>query len=278
MKIGLINADVRAKIDYLWWAATKTFASDKICPACGSASVQLVYRKYLVTSLHECQVCHIRFRTPKESAGRADKLYIQEAYKQGFTTDLPDSAQLADLLKSGFAGTEKHFGPYIAVLQSLLPKEAKILDFGSSWGYGSWQLKQAGFEVYSYEIGEQRAAYAREHLGCNMVTDLSTLCGKIDCLFSSHVIEHLPDPAILLSEAQKLLVPGGYFVCYCPNGNPQRTDKGYHKAWGKVHPLLITPGFMKWAAETHKLTLCEMRAGENMLGGELLTIARKAPQ
>ena len=277
-RMGLTTTDAMRKLDYLWWAATKTFDSDTICPACGSGSVHLILRKYLVTCLYECNVCHIRFRTPKETAGRADKLYTKESYRQGFTTDLPTTAQLAELLKNNFAGTEKNFDSYIEVLRSILPKGARILDFGSSWGYGSWQLKRAGFEVYSYEVGRQRAVYAKEHLDCNMVEDLTTLHGAIDCLFSSHVIEHLPDPAILLGEAQKLLVPGGYFVCYCPNGNPMRTDKGYHHAWGKVHPLLITPEFMNWAAGKHNLTLCEMRAGENLLGGELLTIARKDPQ
>lgn len=271
--------DIKGKLGFLWWAATKVLGADTVCPACGSDKVQFVYRKYFVTSLHECQSCHIRFRVPKESSERAERLYTKEAYTQGFTTDLPSPTELATLLKGNFAGNEKHFGPYIAILKTILPSGAKILDFGSSWGYGSWQITQAGFDVYSYEIGELRARYAEDHLDCKMVTDLSTLYGTIDCVFSSHVIEHLPDPGILLNEAQKLLVPGGYLVCFCPNGDPAReSQKYYHKVWGKVHPLLITSGFMTWAIEKNHLSLCEMRAGENLLGGELLTIARKAPQ
>jgi 2-polyprenyl-3-methyl-5-hydroxy-6-metoxy-1,4-benzoquinol methylase len=277
--MSLAIADIKGKLDYLWWATTNMLADDTICPACSSNNAQFVHRKYVVTSLYECQNCHIRFRVPKETARRAKKLYTKEVYSQGFTTDLPSPTELAALLESNFAGNEKHFGPYITVLKSILPSGAKVLDFGSSWGYGSWQIKQAGFDVYSYEVGEQRARYAEEHLDCKMVTDLSTIYGTIDCVFSSHVIEHLPDPGILLREAQKLLVPDGYFVCFCPNGNPAlETEQYYHYIWGKVHPLLITPGFMTWAIEKSRLSLCEMRAGKNLMGGELLTIARKARQ
>lgn len=277
--MGSATADIKGKLNYLWWAATKALTADTICPACGSNNAQFVRRKYLVTSLHECQNCHIRFRVPKETAGRAEKLYNKETYRQGSATDLPNPAELAELLKCNFAGTERHFGRHIAILKSTLPDGAKILDFGCSWGYGSWQMKQAGFDVYSYEVGEDRASYAKEQLGCKMVEDLSALYGTLDCLFSSHVIEHLPDPGILLSEAQKLLATGGYFVCFCPNGNPDLQSRDYyHKVWGKVHPLFITPAFMAWALEKNHMTRCEMRAGEDMLGGELLTIARKALQ
>jgi 2-polyprenyl-3-methyl-5-hydroxy-6-metoxy-1,4-benzoquinol methylase len=277
--MGLAIADIQGKASYLWWAATKMLTADTTCPACQSDNVRFVHRKYLVTSLHECQCCHIRFRVPKETSGRAKKLYTKETYTQGFTTDLPSPTELNALIQTNFAGTEKNFDGYIAVLKSVLSDGARILDFGSSWGYGSWQMQRAGFDVYSYEVGEQRAAYAKEHLGCKTVTDLSTLYGTIDCLFSSHVIEHLPNPGILLDEAQKLLVPGGYFICYCPNGNPAlENEKSYHNVWGKVHPLFLTPGFMAWAVEKNKLSLCEIRAGENLRGGELLTIAQKTLQ
>ena len=140
-------------------------------------------------------------------------------------------------------------------------------------------MSQAGFVVKSYEVGQQRAQYAATYLGCTMVENLRSLDGTIDCFFSAHVIEHLPDPNIVFVEAAKLLAPGGYFVCYCPNGNPdrERIDASYHKIWGKVHPLLITPNFMRWACERHGFVLLESTR-EDLIKDDLLTVARKAAE
>ncbi len=273
--MSIETGELKAKVHYFGWAAARIIGADTTCPACGRRSTQLVRRKYLVTALYECPNCHIRFRVPKESNERADDLYNKETYRQGFTTTLPSQAALDDLLRIKFAGTEKDFAPYIKVIKSYLPSGARILDFGCSWGYGSWQIRQAGFEVSCYEIGEMRARYAKERLGCTMVDDLRTLDGTVDCLFSSHVIEHLPDPGILMAEARKLLAPGGYFISFCPNGNPERRDRNYHRYWNKVHPLLITPEFMRWAIRKNGLTECEIAAGDNMVGPELLAVARK---
>lgn len=265
------------KLDYLWWAAAQASRADTACPGCGSETTTLVRRKYVVTSLYECKVCKLRFRVPKESQKKADKLYRKEAYRQSFTTAVPNPTELAHMLDTNFRETEKDYSPYIEILRSTgLRHGARILDFGCSWGYGSWQMARAGFSVASLEIGEERARYAREQLGCEMVADLRALDGTIEAFFSAHVIEHLPDPKILFREAARLLVPGGFFVCFCPNGNParQETERYYHQSWGKVHPLLITPGFMEWACREHDFQIQEMRAGKDMLGPELLVVAR----
>lgn len=266
------------RMEYFWWAATHFLGADTDCPGCGGRSTRLIRRKYLVTALFECPSCHLRFRVPKETAHGSQEFYAQETYQQGFTTSLPSREELTRLLESRFAGMEKDFGSYIEVLQSLLPRGATVLDFGSSWGYGSWQIEQAGFTVFSYEIGRDRARYAKEHLGCRIVEDLRTIDGTIDCFFSASVIEHVADPNLLFLEAARVLKPDGYFVCFCPNGSPERErlDANYHKLWGKVHLIYITPQFMRWACARHGFELCDIPfPGRTNLSYELVTIARK---
>jgi 2-polyprenyl-3-methyl-5-hydroxy-6-metoxy-1,4-benzoquinol methylase len=220
------------------------------------------------------------------------RFYAEEVYEQGFTTRLPSRDELSEMLATHFAGTEKDFTARIDVIRSAgLAPGARILDFGGSWGYGSWQLRQAGFQALTYEIGQDRARYAREHLSCTMVEDLRSLDGTIDCFFSSHVIEHLPDPSILLDEASRLLRPGGIFVCYCPNGaaDYERAEtRTYHLQWGMVHPLMVTPSFMKKELQERGFVSCNVfstpieakavGAGHDgrLDGAELLTVARRA--
>jgi 2-polyprenyl-3-methyl-5-hydroxy-6-metoxy-1,4-benzoquinol methylase len=251
---------------------------------------RLVRRKYLVTALRECPRCGLRFRTPKDDPKSTEDFYREEVYKQGFTTDLPSDEELKAMLSTRFAGTEKDFSSRIDVLVAAgLPKGARILDFGSSWGYGSWQMREAGFEVFSYEVGRDRAMYAETKLGCTMVSDLRPLDGTIDCFFSAHVIEHLPNPHLMFEEAARLRRPGGMFVCFCPNGATQRQQRdpaGYHANWNKVHPLMLTPAFMLKAAEAHGFEqraafstpvsaeeIREMK-GNGLDGDDLLLIAR----
>jgi predicted SAM-dependent methyltransferase len=182
--------------------------------------------------------------------------FYQKSYSQGFTTDCPSDEALAALCSTNFAGCEKNFGDYVGVLDAIgLNSGDSILDFGASWGYGSWQLKCAGFEVFSYEISRPRAEYARTKLHCNTLDSVKQLPQRVRCMFSSHVIEHLPNPNIIWEIANEVLTPDGVILCFCPNGDPGRESrigaKQYHRTWGKVHPLLISPRFLRNASKRH---------------------------
>ena len=288
-------AKMTSRFEYFLWALKRSFqssAGENACPACGGSQSKIVQRKYGVTALRQCKVCSLRFRTPKDDPGSAETFYVEEVYKQGFTTDLPSQPELEAMLASRFAGTEKDFAYRIDVLRAAgLEPGARILDFGCSWGYGSWQMRQTGFDVFSYEIGRERARYAKEMLQCTMVDDLQTLDGTVDCFFSSHVIEHLPNPRIMFDAAERALRPGGLFVCFAPNGADEREKKdfaAYHQNWGKVHPLMLTPEFMLGEAGRRGFTHCNVYSSPvnlrdiqahrdgNLEGDELLMNGRQA--
>jgi len=173
-----------------------------------------------------------------------DSQFYEDEYFEGFTTDLPDSPGLAHLLETSFAGTEKDYAKYVSVLQAAgVPGGSTIYDFGASWGYGSWQLRHAGYNVYSYEIAPTRAAYAAARLGCHMLREPLGLPEPVDCFFSAHVLEHLADPSSLWRTARAALKAGGTLVLFMPNGEPARetvNPQAYHQIWGKVHPLLLS--------------------------------------
>ena len=238
------------RLQYLWWAGRKRFSGkcDVLCPACGCAETRRVGTKYVVTSLRECPVCLLRFRWPKEDQ-ESNHEYYQKEYSEGFTTTCPSDAELEAFIQKGFRGTDRDFSRYIGVMSAagLVPGQS-VLDFGSSWGYGSWQFQHAGFDVWSYEIGRERAAYAEKKLGCRMVESLDQWPARVDCVVSAHVIEHLPDPRLIWEVADAVLNDAGVLVCFCPNGNPSlessRGTSYYGDLWGKHHPMVITPEFM----------------------------------
>lgn len=275
------------KASYFLWALRYIKTKDFVCPSCGNANTTVIRRKALVTSLRECSACGLRFRVPKGNPEAAIRFY-QTRYKQDFTTTCPSAKELEKLLETHFHGSPKDYSNYIQVLEAVgLRPGDTILDFGCSWGYGSWQLQKIGFQVYSYEVSKPRATYAATRLGCNMVDDTSQL-PTVKCFFSAHVIEHLPNPNIMWTVANQVLNPGGITVCFTPNGEPHLEHdaaRQYHQLWGNVHPLLLTSralqemshryGFVPYVFSSpysvEKLGLLEQEKTLN--GSELLLVA-----
>jgi 2-polyprenyl-3-methyl-5-hydroxy-6-metoxy-1,4-benzoquinol methylase len=275
------------KAGYIAWAARHALNADRHCPACGSQQVQLIKRKALVTALYCCKNCRLMFRVPKDDPATSREFY-QRQYQQGFTTDCPDPATLQSLKSCRFRGSAQDYRSYIEVLQAAgVYAGSLIYDFGASWGYGSWQLMQAGYRVYAYEISAPRARYAAEQLGCRMLPQDDAWPEKVDCFFSAHVIEHLPNPRRLWQLAAGALKPAGTLVLFMPNGEPAREQipgSNYHRAWGKVHPLLLHAEALHVMAQQHgftgraysapyQLTEIAARSGGALLGDELLYIA-----
>ena len=258
------------KVKYLAWAALHQFAEDS-CPSCQSVNRKLrIKRKYIVTSLLECPDCGLRYRVPKMSEQQSNHFY-QKAYAQGFTTDMPTADELSQLKERRFAGTERDYSTYLRILREAgVRQSSSVLDFGCSWGYGAWQLAATGYEVYAYEVSKPRAEYAARELECRMLPDPCEV--TVACLFSAHVIEHLPNPGCLWRLASKIVIPGGKVVLFTPDGD-EIDNPNYHQLWGLVHPCLLTVHWMDWAA--HKFGF----RGSRYLSshGELAYVAEKLP-
>jgi 2-polyprenyl-3-methyl-5-hydroxy-6-metoxy-1,4-benzoquinol methylase len=238
------------KLTYFFEAITRYHEPVK-CTYCGSAHCRLIDRKYIVTRLFECNNCHIYFRHPVEKL-QQNKSFYQNQYQEqdNMTALLPTSSELEEIKKTGFVKGNKNAGRYNSIFKKIMPEQERIsvIDYGCSWGYISWQLKQFGYDVQSFEISQPRANYGNEQLDLAIVTDEGALKPGSDIFFSSHVIEHHPAIAKMIDLSKKLVKPGGYFVAISPNGSAEFRKKnpiGFSKAWGKVHPHYLNVEFYK---------------------------------
>jgi 2-polyprenyl-3-methyl-5-hydroxy-6-metoxy-1,4-benzoquinol methylase len=215
--------------------------SKRACPACGDCAATVVASKGM-HSLCECAQCALLYRHPRESAESMATFYQQGYAEKGMTTELPDEQELARLMAANFAGSGKDFSFQIEILKTLgiLPG-MKLLDFGANWGYLSFQLKQAGYQVESFEISQPRARFGKR-LGVEIHTEIESLSSDYDCVYSSHVLEHVPNPAETLTQQFAMIKPGGLVVAHTPNGSAEwrKKSKGsFQKVWGLVHPVLL---------------------------------------
>ncbi len=274
-------------------AIARAAGGRRACPNCGRDASHLVQRKYIFTELRRCESCLLLYRTPTDDPGLNRKFY-QSDYAQGFTTDLPSPAALEEMKANRFIGTEKDYSHYVATIAKLTPTGGSVFDYGCSWGYGSYQIGQAGFDVASYELSEPRGAFGRTNLGVNTVEFDSWVDAhpkSLDAFFSAHVLEHVPSPTTIFDKALRALKDGGVFIAFFPNGSASHRaadPRGWTQLWGQVHPNLLDEVFWTRAmrgrpaligsSPVHPESLTLPAAGlqviDDLSGDEMFVIAR----
>jgi 2-polyprenyl-3-methyl-5-hydroxy-6-metoxy-1,4-benzoquinol methylase len=237
-----------------------------VCPYCGGPSpLKLLKRKKLILDIFRCDACGLIFRWPTESPEEADAYYQDEFSPNSPQISLPNKDELDALLKNNFAGTPLDLRPKIRLLKSVRP-EGQVLDYGCSWGYGTYQLAQCGFQAMGFEISKPRAQYARDCLHVEVIDDLENLRQlpprSFDVIFSNHVLEHLPNLKDALDLMARLLSDGGLTFHVLPNFTGKLALGGMWLHWiGEEHPIAPTMDF--FARNLHKHGFDQVRFGSS---------------
>jgi 2-polyprenyl-3-methyl-5-hydroxy-6-metoxy-1,4-benzoquinol methylase len=209
------------------------------CPHCLSAETQRVQWKMGVWQLRECKRCSLRFRFPKDEP-EENRSFYQDQYEQENVTNLPREEDMPLHIAQRFEGVGRDLTTHLKTIQPRMPKGA-ILDYGCSWGYGVYQLQQAGYEAVGFEISRPRVEFGRRALGVNLTSDPGELeSRKFDAIYSAHVLEHIPSPGGVLASFQKLLKPGGKLFLYVPNCQGEAATR-LGTRWGQMIMCLLSP-------------------------------------
>lgn len=267
----------------------------RVCPSCGHNAGNVIDRKYFVTRLIKCGHCNLNFRHPTDSKKFLDAFY-QADYSANYSeetlsiTDLPTDDQLPELMENNFAHKRNH-SPFVEAL--LQNGAAKVLDYGCSWGYSVYQLKQAGYDAEGFEISKIRAGFG-EKIGVKIHFNENTVSAGLDLIMSNHAIEHLPVISDFIRFCSSKLKEDGIFVAFCPNGSDEyrKREPGiFHVNWGFLHPNYLDIDFAKtvfrrnpymiltgdWNFHTNILSSWDGNSqiiGETRDGKELLIIAK----
>ena len=107
----------------------------------------------------------------------------------------------------------------------------RVLDAGCGVGYGSAFLAEQADEVVGVDRNDEAIDYARQrYAGPNVSFEVGDVLAlrhadaSFDVVCSFETIEHLSEPAALVSESARVLRPGGVFVCSTPNADQVATD------------------------------------------------------
>lgn len=152
------------------------------------------------------------------------------------TADPRDDASLSEhdsLFQRGYYGRQysarwwRNRGSRPLLFRSLLRTirrrvgSGRLLDVGC--GEGAWLSYAATrFEAFGVDISAEGVEAAQERTGlstivCASATALPHADSAFDVVTALDVVEHIEDPALLLAEARRVLVPGGLLVLSTPN-------------------------------------------------------------
>jgi len=119
---------------------------------------------------------------------------------------------------------ERSPGTSHAFLVDMVGANKAVLDVGCDTGYLGEALGASGNTTSGFEINEETAQAARQHLtrvevGDLESVDLVSLFGpaSFDVVVFGDVLEHLRDPLPTLRQSRRLLAPGGSVLISTPN-------------------------------------------------------------
>lgn len=96
-------------------------------------------------------------------------------------------------------------------------KKGKFLELGAGSGEMLIQFKNLGFDVEGLDLDPKAVKRAKQKKLQMFQGDIFSKRFKAnhyDVIFSSHFIEHVPDPVKVMKEALRILKKGGCFYCY----------------------------------------------------------------
>jgi ubiquinone/menaquinone biosynthesis C-methylase UbiE len=114
----------------------------------------------------------------------------------------------------------EHFARYLFAAR--LCRNKRVLDLACGTGYGAAALAQTAARVTGLDNSGDAIVYAKQHypnlrLLRASATSIPLPDATFDLITAFELIEHLSDWRSLLTEARRLLAPGGQFIVSTPN-------------------------------------------------------------
>jgi 2-polyprenyl-3-methyl-5-hydroxy-6-metoxy-1,4-benzoquinol methylase len=188
---------------------------NQTCPLCNSENSTIVYKRvpqFEESDIVRCNQCGHLFTIVRKEIN-VNELYSDEVYKI-----VENRNSIFDrIIKREYRGV-------LLQLNKIKTIKGNLLDFGCGKGQFGNLAQENGWLVKAVETSPDRAAYARNIYGLDVNTQYYT-SGSIfnmqfDVLTLFHVLEHLPQPVVLLEQLVKNNVNyNGVVVVEVPNVN-----------------------------------------------------------
>jgi len=219
----------------------------------------------------KCMKCGLVYLNPRPAESELATIYPRE-YAGYIDDEGVAGNSLLSRLKTAFVN-ELGYPKRVRTAVGYLPRNGsplRLLDVGCGTGrvlslfreYYPGEVETVGvdFDSSAVEIARKKGHGAI----CGMFEAMDFPPCSFDCVYSSHVIEHVADPGLLLSKVVSVLAPGGFFFCETPNiGSIDARLLSRLGIWGGFHfPrhwTFFSPGTLRKLAENAGLEFVGVR-------------------
>lgn len=188
----------------------KTVAKEQVdaeivlaCNICGSEQIQRVDPEF---NFCRCESCGYVFDSPRPSFAEISVFYSQAGKYDAWLKEEPVRAmlwkrRLKKLLQSGASGS--------------------LLDIGAGYGQFLHHAQSYFSQVTGTEVSESAVALAKQKYGLSLlagqVEELDLPPQSFDAITLFHVLEHVPDPCLLINRCHALMRAQGTLILAVPN-------------------------------------------------------------
>jgi SAM-dependent methyltransferase len=190
---------------------------DIACNLCGSGQYTVVFpeKRAQVHRIVRCTHCGLMFASPRQTSDIDEiESWIPEEVYQITKRQESDRIEKQTLQRRDYQTTR-------AYLAARHPGRGLLVEVGSSLGYLLDFFRQDKWTVLGVEPNGGFALYAERELAVKTLpTTLggaSLAPGSVDVVLMMHVIEHVPDPMVVMREVRDVMKPGGTFVLETPS-------------------------------------------------------------
>ena len=167
-------------------------------------------------SVLDCSDCGFIHLNPVPTENELDKVYREEYY-----TD--EKPLFIERVIEDLPWWDSVYNDRYEFFESKLPENRRsVLDIGCGPGYFLKAGMERGWKGFGVEPSSRAAAHARS-LGLEVMNTFfdtglaSALKKRFDAVHLSEVLEHVPDPSMILKAAGSLMNEGGLICCVVPN-------------------------------------------------------------
>ncbi|MDO8290843.1 MAG: class I SAM-dependent methyltransferase [Parvibaculum sp.] len=215
--------------------------------------------------IYQCTTCKFRFVDPLPSNDELNDYYRRNK-----------SAPYLSKADAKVARTKKRLARY----KHLAPGN-KFLDVGCNLGTGVKAAVELGFDAHGLDIDEESVEYARgfvpeARFHAGDISELPESFGNFDFVYSSEMIEHLPDVHAYFAALSKRMNKGAILLVTTPDAGHWSVPKDFTKWFAVIPPqhlLYFTKANMRAFLKEHDIEIIkfefDLKAGIKGIGRKL---------
>jgi 2-polyprenyl-3-methyl-5-hydroxy-6-metoxy-1,4-benzoquinol methylase len=242
----------RQWFDYDTKTIKPEFAEHIACPVCGSNDVSLYMEKDYF-KFNRCNVCTMVYLSPRLNVPATYAFYNGEwtsiYNEQKFLGEAKARARDDRINKENVNLITSHIGT----------GTQKLLEIGFGGGYFLRTAQAAGYDVRGIDVDTSNVARMKPDFGDRVqnidLYDAKFSDGQFDVVYMRDVFEHVPNPAPMLKEINRISRDGGLLYIEVPN-----IEGLIYSAVGERHVVIFGFAHLNYWAPKSLATIIE-RAG-----------------